>query len=77
MRRCFLKPAKRRLTVSREVPIIWPISSWVRAIFTWLGFLDSMFWSSLPTSRRAIAFRWRSRKVSGRGFRGKFRRNPG
>ena len=27
MRRCFLKPAKSRLTVSREVPIICPISS--------------------------------------------------
>ena len=27
IRRCFLKPAKSRLTVSREVPIICPISS--------------------------------------------------
>jgi hypothetical protein len=27
IRRCFLKPANIQLTVSREVPIIWPISS--------------------------------------------------
>src|ERR1039458_4100770 len=31
MRCCFLKPAKRRLTVSRDDPIICPISSWVKA----------------------------------------------
>ena len=29
--RRFLNPANSRLTVSRVVPIIWPISSWVRA----------------------------------------------
>jgi hypothetical protein len=41
--RSFLKPANSRLTVSREVPIICPISSWVRASFIWLGFLASAF----------------------------------
>ncbi len=53
MRCCFLKPANSRLTVSREEPIICPISSWVKASFTWLGFLAVVFWSSHPTSRRA------------------------
>jgi hypothetical protein len=37
IRCCFLKPANRRLTVSREVPIICPISSCVRASFIWQG----------------------------------------
>ena len=56
MRCCFLKPAKSRLTVSREVPIICPISSCVSASFIWLGFLASVFWSSHPTKQASKFF---------------------
>ena len=43
MIRCFLNPANRRLTVSREVPIICPISSCVKPSYIWLGFLAVLF----------------------------------